>query len=337
MASKKVKGKMRVTQKRGRTNSGGGVYSAKHNDRNFDISAAPHINPEYSKDNWYWYYHQDKYPGLTFEELEKRFYENTFSSHLDERNEFYKNNYQPKYIKTMDEYRTSPKSCPEEVIEQIGNYRNTVNAVTLQRICLEQIRWEQKTFPQVQILDVALHVDEPVEDPTPHLHKRLVWVAHDKNGNFMVSQAAALKEMGIERPNLNEPEGVYNNAKMVYTEMCRNHFVELCKEHGLNIEEQPRETSRSKIPFMVHKAGMIKKELVELEQLKEEIMKDPGIEREYEYKQAQAEISRLEEENKIIKDIIEESEMNFPGYSDYFFAELERRTKEKEKEKDKER
>ena len=49
--------------------------------------------------------------------------------------------------------------------------------------------------------------------------------------------------MGISAPNPEKPIGRHNNAKMTYTAKCREHFQEICKRHGLEIEVQPRERS----------------------------------------------------------------------------------------------
>lgn len=52
-----------------------GAFSPKHNDRQFDISNAEHIDPERSKNNIYWHWLQKESPQVTFEEAEAAFYE----------------------------------------------------------------------------------------------------------------------------------------------------------------------------------------------------------------------------------------------------------------------
>ncbi len=57
---------MRLTKHNGRKNKSG-VYRVKHNDRNFDLDKAEHIDKEKTKDNVYWHcYGEEK---LTFEEI----------------------------------------------------------------------------------------------------------------------------------------------------------------------------------------------------------------------------------------------------------------------------
>ena len=72
---------MRGTTHNGRAGKDG-AYSVKHNDRNFDIENAPHINPEKMSDNWYWHCYQKDCPELTFEQVEKKFYEDNFIESL---------------------------------------------------------------------------------------------------------------------------------------------------------------------------------------------------------------------------------------------------------------
>ena len=61
---------MRATIHNGRT-SHLGAFTPKHNDRNFNISHAEHIDPERVKDNRYWNWTGKK---ITFEDAEIAFY-----------------------------------------------------------------------------------------------------------------------------------------------------------------------------------------------------------------------------------------------------------------------
>lgn len=142
----------------------------------------------------------------------------------------------------MDEYRKSPQTCPEEVILQIGKLGDTIPADMMARIIQEQINWEQKTFPGVRVLNVALHMDE---QGAPHIHERRAWVYTDRDGNLAISQNKALEQMGVELPNPDKPRGRFNNRKQVFSQMCREHLLQICREHGLEIEEIPQEKSKS--------------------------------------------------------------------------------------------
>ena len=149
----------------------------------------------------------------------------------------------------MDEYRKSPQTCPEEVILQIGKLGDTIPADMMARIIQEQINWEQQTFPGVRVLDVALHMDE---QGAPHIHERRAWVYTDKDGNTAISQNKSLEQMGVELPNPDRPRGRFNNRKQVFSRMCREHLLQICREHGLEIEEIPQEKSRSGLSHVAY-------------------------------------------------------------------------------------
>lgn len=230
---------MRATIHNGRT-SNLGAFTPKHNDRNFNIKNAEHIDPERVKNNRYWNWTGN--PETTFEAAEQAFYEKYIQKHLDAQNARYKAQRHAERAKTMDEYRKSPQTCPEEVILMIGKAGDTIPADMMARIIQEQINWEQKTFPGVQILDVALHMDE---QGAPHIHERRAWIYTDKDGNLAISQNKSLEQMGVELPNPDRPRGRFNNRKQVFSRMCREHLLQICKEHGLEIEEIPQEKSKS--------------------------------------------------------------------------------------------
>lgn len=237
---------MRATIHNGRT-SKDGAYNTKHNDRQFDISHAEHIDPERVKDNRYWNWTGN--PETTFEAAEAAFYEKHIRQHLDAQNARYKAQRHAERAKTMDEYRRSPQTCPEEVILMIGKAGDTIPADMMARIIQEQINWEQEKFPGVKVLDVALHMDE---QGAPHIHERRAWVYTDKDGNLAISQNKALEQMGVELPNPDKPRGRFNNRKQVFSRMCREHLLQVCREHGLEIEEIPQEKSRSGLSHVAY-------------------------------------------------------------------------------------
>lgn len=236
---------MRATIHNGRT-SNLGAFTPKHNDRNFNINHAEHINPERVKLNRYWNWTGKE---ITFEDAERAFYEKHIRRHLDAQNARYRAQRHAERAKTMDEYRKSPQTCPEEVILQIGKLGDTIPADMMARIIQEQINWEQKQFPGVKILDVALHMDE---QGAPHIHERRAWVYTDKDGNLAISQNKALEQMGIELPNPDRPRSRFNNRKQVFSRMCREHLLQICREHGLEIEEIPQEKSRSGLSHVAY-------------------------------------------------------------------------------------
>lgn len=250
---------MRATIHNGRTGrtSHLGAFTPKHNDRNFDINHAEHIDPERVKNNRYWNWTGKE---ITFEAAEQAFYEKYIRKHLDAQNARYRAQRHAERAKTMDEYRRSPQTCPEEVILQIGKLGDTIPADMMARIIQEQINWEQKTFPGVKVLDVALHMDE---QGAPHIHERRAWVYTDKAGNLAISQNKSLEQMGVELPNPNRPRGRFNNRKQTFSRMCREHLLQICREHGLQIEEIPQEKSKSGRTMEDYKASEAEKRAAE--------------------------------------------------------------------------
>lgn len=237
---------MRATIHNGRT-SKDGAYNTKHNDRQFDIRNAEHIDPERVKNNRYWNWTGN--PKMSFEDAEAAFYEKYIRKHLDAQNARYEAQRHAERAKTMDEYRRSPQTCPEEVILMIGKAEDTIPADMMARIIQEQINWEQEQFPGAKVLDVALHMDE---QGAPHIHERRAWIYTDKDGNLAISQNKALEQMGVELPNPNRPRGRFNNRKQTFSRMCREHLLQICREHGLEIEEIPQEKSRSGLSHVAY-------------------------------------------------------------------------------------
>lgn len=246
---------VRVTQHNGRAGKHG-VYLAKHNDRQFDVSQASHIDAEKSAQNVYWSY----YEGMSFTDCERKYYEERFSQALDLQNEKYAKRRQYVYMRTMDEYIANEDTCPEETVIYIGNKDEHVGIDLLKKITTEQIEWERKTYPNVVVLDVALHVDE---EGAPHYHKRQVWEAVDKNGNMIVSQTKALKAMGI---GLSKKGTRYDNAKQEYTAQCREHFENLCRQYGVEINTERLHKSKTGLEIDDYKAQQAQERLKKAEQ-----------------------------------------------------------------------
>lgn len=87
----------------------------------------------------------------------------------------------------------------------------------------------------VHILDFALHMDET----TPHIHERHVFDCENKYGELCPQQEKALEALGISLPNPDKPRGRNNNRKMTFDLICRNLLFDICREQGLEIEEEP--------------------------------------------------------------------------------------------------
>lgn len=256
---------MRITNHSGRVNAKGEAYSAKHNDRN-NIGSAEHIDPARSKLNRYWRTVKD---AKTNEECERIIYDHLFRDGIRARNDRYIAQGHKERVKTVDDYLTAPRTCPDEIIYQIGRKDDSIDQELLWDIVVDQINWEVDTFPNIMVMDIALHCDEK---GAPHCHIRKTYFGHDDEGNLIPNQTKALEEMGLQRPFPEKGRGKFNNEKQTYTRLCREHFAEVCREYGLDIDLVPKESSevgltltQYKVKQEEEKLKAIKKELEEIQ------------------------------------------------------------------------
>lgn len=223
-----------------------GVFKAKHNDCTYlDEDKRP-------KENIYW----SGATGFTnkpnFEKYERGFYDKHFTAALEKQNAKHVKARNHKRVKTMDDWYTSSKTCPDETLNYVGSKDDKpLSRELIQKIIFEQLAWEQRTFPNVRILDIGVHFHE---EGAVHSHTRKVFIGHDEDGIEVLNQSKALEEMGIERPEPDKPAGRKNNAKITYTNMVRAHLVEVCKKYGVEVITEPRSPEE---------AGMTREELIE--------------------------------------------------------------------------
>lgn len=242
---------MRVTVHNGRAGQNG-VYSPKHNDRQFNIDHATHIDNSRTNYNFYYHIFEDNiYKFYTFEQAEKQFYEDCFSAALEAKNRRYIDQRHPERVKSMDEIRSMQRYCPSESILQIGKLGGTVSPAELNAVCEEYLHWHEETYPNVIVLNAALHADE---QGAPHMHVRCAWIGHDAYGNLTPNQSGALAEMGIQRPDPSKPKSRYNSPIMTYTQQTREQFISICRAHGLQIETQPQHASRTGLSQLDYQA-----------------------------------------------------------------------------------
>lgn len=233
---------MRVTYRGTRKN-----LSNKHNDRNFDISKAGHIDAERENKNIYWHPLLKDNPVMTFEESEKVMYKNLFSDYADYQNQKHIERRQYKRIRTTDDIWQNKNTKPEEVIFQIGDKDNFPNVNVFGEIWKDFNRrmseWRKNHNNCYDVLNFSLHVDET----TPHIHLRRVWVATDPETGFKVpKQELALEQAGVPLPDPTKPKSRTNNRKITFDKMVRNLFQEVCLEHGLDITTEPLPARRHK-------------------------------------------------------------------------------------------
>lgn len=241
---------MRATMHNGRAGKNG-VYSPKHNDRQFEGKEGDHDG----KGNVYW----SLIKGKTFAEGELQFYTEHFGKALELQNEKYRAKGQHCYCREIGDVLRSKKTAPEEVLWYIGNMKEHVSKSLLAELVAEQIKWEQKKYPNVVYLNVALHVDE---EGAPHIQARRVFIGHDNAGNEVASQTKAFKEMGVG--DYITKVDRHHNAKAVYTAECRQHFEELCRARGIELEPR-KERGEVGLSLLAYKTRMAERELKQVQ------------------------------------------------------------------------
>lgn len=246
---------MRMTIHNGRARKNV-VYSPKHNDRQFDISSAEHIDPERIGGNIYWNWTGKN--DISFEDAERLFYEQHCRAYLNAVNRRHREQRHPERVRNMDAYRTAKQTCPEETLLMIGNRDEHLPPKTLRAICEELRDWEEKQIPGLKVLDMALHVDE---EGAPHIHMRKAWIYKDENNVESIAQSKALQAAGIPLPHPDKPAGRHNNRKQVFSQQERQALYEICRSYGLEslLETKPRERSRSGRELEDYKANEAEK------------------------------------------------------------------------------
>lgn len=227
--------KMRAMQHNSRTNSGGKTHGTLHNDRNFDTSKADNIHPERAQDNVY----STCYPGedLTFEQVELKFYTEHFSQQLSQTNEAYLRNGHPERCKDMEAWKAIKRNAPEETVLQVGTMEDHITREQL-RACYQDYAawlesWNADHGHPFTVLTTALHADEV---GAPHIHTRRVWHYEEKNGVLRIGQEKALEAAGVPLPHPDEAPSKRNNRKMTFDAMTREKWLDVLREHSLDIE-----------------------------------------------------------------------------------------------------
>ncbi len=220
-----------------------GVFIPKHNDRKFEYEKSEHIHAEMTSKNLA-YINPEldtlviEGPG-TFEDIEKVVYELLFSDYVKHRNERYIRQRHPERCGTVDDLRRSRYYAPQETIYQIGRGEDSIKPTMLSDIIMETNSRMSAEFPNLKnyylMLDVAIHSDET----SVHAHLRQVWFYRDKYNDLRPGQDKALERLGIPLPDPSREKGRYNNRKMTFDKIFRENYLTVCKEYGINIEEEP--------------------------------------------------------------------------------------------------
>lgn len=221
--------KIRVTSHSGR------VGSARHNDRNFDVQKADHIDPERTADNLTYCI----YPDMDFQAAELHYYKMTFGGELRWQNERYKAQGHHERVRTMEQVIATKNKAPDELILQIGDKDADIDPETFARAVNDYTEWHEAWNKahgnHVTVLNGAIHLDET----SPHYHERKTYVYQDEYGHNHLGQEKALEQAGLELPDPSKPRSRTNNRKMAYTKMCRDAWIEICQGYGFEVEKTP--------------------------------------------------------------------------------------------------
>lgn len=313
---------MKLTRHNGRIGKNG-VYNPKHNDRQFDIDDSDHIDLERAKRNVYW----DCYNGIrsasvtgkedeivdSFEEVEQLFYKIHYQDYVEGQNARNFKNHHPERNRTTDDIRTHKKTCPEETIYQIGTKDEYVNPDVLLTIVTEFITELSDRFGEhFHLLNWSLHLDES----TPHIHERHVFDCKNAYGEIFPQQEKALETLGFELPNPEKKAGRFNNRKMVFDATCRILLFDICKKHGLELEEEPSYGGRKYLEKQDYIRMKQKKDIASLE---ESIQSQIEVVNQKKYEIFEQEVQYKENSIKII-----DQEKKLKAQSEEFFDNAER-------------
>ncbi len=269
--------------------------SAAHNDRDFEIDKASHIDIARSIENVYGNIYNDE--NLKFKDLEARYYKEHYSARLDEINKKAIKNHHSNLVQNMTKYMSN--HGPEELLLQIGGKNDYIDP-DLFKSCVQDFLKEMEKYSEhCHILDYAIHFDEK----TPHAHIRKVWDYTNESGNLDVSKDKALRALGIDVPYQDQPEGRFNCRSITFDKMCRDTWTKIAEEHGFVIEkttERQFNPDREDMNIVQFKQEMAEEDL-KLSQ--ERMAAIQELEREYnekvvDFEKRKKELEEKEEEQK---------------------------------------
>ena len=242
---------MKLTRHNGRSGKNG-TYNPKHNDRRFDIENSEHIDQERAKQNVYW----DCYQGFhfpkdqeqedkvvySFEQIERAFYSERYDDFCEGQHERNRKTGHSNRDRSTEDLWKDKKTCPEESLLQIGTMEQSVEPAVLAKIAMEFFEEFEKRFGEhIHILDWSLHLDES----TPHIHERHVFDCENRYGEIAPQQEKALEALGFDLPDPTQKPSKLNNRKKTFDSACRAMLFDICKRHGLHLDEEPEYSGRA--------------------------------------------------------------------------------------------
>lgn len=221
-----------------------GKGSADHNDRKYLSATEQDKNEIISQ--WQLFKECD-----SFRENELKAYEQLFGEWLKGVNDRKIKDRHPEKCKTMEDILGKPNQDkkrtqyePAETILQIGKNGEQVDEAVF-RDCVNEFigRTRDLYGTHMEWLDIAVHKEN---SSVLHAHARRVWYAYDKDGCAYPAKKEALHQLGQENAELLEQgfeirkdDDRYNNATTRQTAAERALWYDICKAHGIQLEEEP--------------------------------------------------------------------------------------------------
>ena len=268
---------MKLTRHNGRSGKHG-TYNPRHNDRRFDVENSEHIDADRARQNIYWdcyrgfttheFRENPEQPDFSFEEIERMFYYEHYGGHVEAQNARNEKTRHTERNRTVEDLLKNNKTCPEETLYQIGTMEQSVPPEVLFQIVTEfQEEFDRRFGSHVHIIDWALHLDEA----TPHIHERHVFDCENRYGELCPQQEKALEELGVPLPKPDKPKGRNNNRKQTFDAICRTLLFDICRRHGLHLDQEPSYRGRDYLEKQDYILMKQKEQLAAQEQKLEEL------------------------------------------------------------------
>ena len=268
---------MKLARHNGRSGKHG-TYNPRHNDRRFDVENSEHIDADRARQNIYWdcyrgfttheFRENPEQPDFSFEEIERMFYYEHYGGHVEAQNARNEKTRHTERNRTVEDLLKNNKTCPEETLYQIGTMEQSVPPEVLFQIVTEfQEEFDRRFGSHVHIIDWALHLDEA----TPHIHERHVFDCENRYGELCPQQEKALEELGVPLPKPDKPKGRNNNRKQTFDAICRTLLFDICRRHGLHLDQEPSYGGRDYLEKQDYILMKQKEQLAAQEQKLEEL------------------------------------------------------------------
>lgn len=213
--------------------------STKHNNREFDLDKAKHINQEKTKDNIIITY--DNQPFETLDSVELKFYNERYGKWLNQKNNNYIKDGHKEKTKTMEEMMTIKNYKVKEMLIQVGDKDDNIGEEKFIQVINDLLETMKNKYPNFQMIDASIHLDET----TPHCHLRGIFdIYNEKHDRYEIFQKKALNQMGFYQPDLEKEDTQFNNAKMSFDKDLREEIAKIVEKVAhIKIDLVPRENT----------------------------------------------------------------------------------------------